>query len=825
MKFPSLSRSALALVFMSLAGMLAPVASADQTYTISVPQRGLGAPPPPETSLVKMRIEGTGVGVPAPTVNGVAFFGATSTCDVDATHCSGLASFNYGGATPMNTGIVKRVSANRIDLSFDLKKDFEGEDRCGNLAAGVPTARTITLVLPGVSSAATYRMSSYTVPERASAKCDVAFRRVDTNRPTAAFTGTGSATNAGRLPLDLVLVLDKSGSMGGGFSGGASTPSRMARLQTSVGLFVDLWQSTETGVQGSPDDRMGLVSFDSSATAIALDGANLFKSRGASTTSWDIVKTKTNALAPGGSTSIGGGLNTGFETIASLAAQANDPTMVLFTDGEQNTSPMLSTDRPTVLCPTTLPCTAASPAPNFRIIEKSIPVLSVGLGGSSTFFSLLDNIALETAGRTRLVKDETLMDAAFISNLVSALKGNTLSLNSQAIGDIGAAEPASAPLTSSIDGSVTRVSFAMSWSGGNGESAELLVTGPGGANLNPTLNKRGAFYRVLTYDVTGPAEIGDWHASVVRLRAGANNPPLKYQISVVPVEGKLSYAFFDSARLGTGVPVTMRAELGWEGKALPDLPAGAIKVTIERPGENFGNILHDSTVTGDPKTNTGDTQDALSAKIDQLTASANLLGRTEPKPLPDTIELTHKGNGIYEGTFDKATVGGQYRLRFDLAWTDPRTDKISRMETLERNVPVVATAADSVTLTQIAAGTATILITPKDHFGNFAGPGYAPLFDVQVTGGGTAVLPLVDATSRGEYTLQITGIPAGADPQVKVVYGGATIRDEVLSKFDTVGGGSTTPPCTGLACIPWWVWLLIFILIVLFLLLRRRSTP
>jgi hypothetical protein len=421
------------------------------------------------------------------------------------------------------------------------------------------------------------------------------------------------------------------------------------------------------------------------------------------------------------------------------------------------------------------------------------------------------------------------MDSVFVDNLIAALKGNTLSLNARALGTMGTADATSPPLTASIDGSVKRVSFVMSWDGGNGESAEFAVQAPGGVNLNPVLIKRGAFYRVLTYDVSGPQMIGDWKATVVRFPGGESVPTLQYHISVVSVEGRLSYEFHESARLGTGKPVTLRAELGWDGVPLDNLPAGSIKATIERPGENVGNILHDSTVVGDPKSAAGDAQDALSAKIDQLVANDNLIDRTTPKPLPDTVVLVHKGDGIYEGTFDKATVGGQYRLRFDLDWTDSRTNQIRRSEVLDRSIPVAATAASSVSLTQInaGAGTASILITPKDAIGNFVGPGYGALFDVTVTGGGTPVLPLVDATNRGLYTLEITGIPAGADPQVKITYRDETLRDAPVSKIDDANQGpGPGPDCTGWKCIPWWVWLLILlIVIILFLLWRRRSTP
>jgi hypothetical protein len=808
-----------------IAALFAPVAGANQIFTFTVPKRTVG-PLVPETARVVLIVEGTGIGSTSATVNGNAFVDAVTPTDpCAAADPSCLATFTYNSIS--HGAKLDRRSANSLQISLDLSADLPG-NLCGALPAGV-TNRTFTVELPSVTTATTYRLASYTVPalqspDNTAPKCDTAFRRVDTSPASAVVTGSApNPGSAGRVPMDMVLVLDKSGSMGGGFS----TPGiRIDRLKTSAALFVDTWQTTVT--HGSPEDRLGLVQFDSTATAIPLDGVHFFKAR-SSATAWDGAIAQINGLTAGGSTTIGGSLVKGFEILHDEpAAVINDATIMLLTDGEQNTPPMLNGSNPVKFsCPT--PCNVGgSNLHDTRLMDKVTPILTVGLGPTgSSFFDLLDDVSRETAGRTALVFDPTAMDSVFVDNLIAALKGNTLSLSTRALGTIAPTDPASPPLTASIDGSVDRVSFVMSWAGGNGESAELAVAGPGGANLNPVFSKRGAFYRVLTYDIGGAQTIGDWQAVVVR-RPGRVPPALQYHISVVASEGKLSYRFYDSARLGTGVPVTLRAELGWEGKPLDNLPAGSITATIERPGENLGNILHDSTATGTPSNPAGDAQDALAAKIEALAGSDNLVDRTAPKPLPDTIELVHKGGGIYEGTFDKATVGGHYRLRFDLAWTDPRTDKIQRSDTVERSIPVIPDAASSATVTQInsAAGTATVLIQPKDKLGNFVGPGYGSLFNVQVTGGGAPVLPLTDPTVRGEYTLQITGIPAGVDPQVKITYRDATLRDALLSVFDEANGGGGSTGCKGLACIPWWVWILIIILIIaLILILRRRSTP
>ena len=44
----------------------------------------------------------------------------------------------------------------------------------------------------------------------------------------------------------------------------------------------------------------------------------------------------------------------------------------------------------------------------------------------------------------------------------------------------------------------------------------------------------------------------------------------------------------------TGDKITVRAVVDWDGKPLTGLPAGAIRVRVQRPGASIGTILHDA---------------------------------------------------------------------------------------------------------------------------------------------------------------------------------------------------------------------------------------
>jgi hypothetical protein len=352
------------------------------------------------------------------------------------------------------------------------------------------------------------------------------------------------------------------------------------------------------------------------------------------------------------------------------------------------------------------------------------------------------------------------------------------------------------------------------------------VQGPGGKALNPTVTRSGSTFKLLAFDVNGGASVGDWIARAARLPRGQGD--IAYHISAFSVEGQLSYRVSDSGRLGTGQPVVVRAEVGFNGKPLDHLPAGALKVTVERPGENMGNILHDSTVAGTATNQGGDTQDALTNKVEQLAASNQLLDRTAPKPQPNVLTLAEEGNGFYSGTFSDTVVGGQYRLRLDLDFTDSRTGgRIKRTEVLERQLPVAPDAQSSqIGPAQVnaGAGTATVQVVPRDRFGNFVGPGFGSGFTVSIAGGSPTTPASTDAANRGIYDLQLTGLPGG-DPTVTIKFGDATLASAPLSQIGSGGGGGGCNPTQ----LPHWLIILILILILLVIIviirLRKKSGP
>jgi hypothetical protein len=615
-------------------------------------------------------------------------------------------------------------------------------------------------------------------------------------------------------------VLDKSPSMGWTISGATPGPgeeSRYDRLKASVQLFASVWDVVGAppppgtiSSEGHVDDRLGLVFFGGTAIESPLDGASFFKSRGTAAAPWSgpVAAALTDGFI--GGTSVGAGTVNGRARLNGVASVNGDTAIVLFTDGEQNTPPCIiredETTVPTVKPYPNLPgvtytdqCTVAAAAPasakltlNGSVLASAVPprgpIFTIGLGegGAAASAQLLDEISGETAGRSRFPNDGVSMDTSFVDGLVDNLKGGTVSLLARTVDSVPAAG-ASAPMPATVDPSLTRVVWVLGWEGREREVV-LEVREPNGTVVTPPLQQGTANSRVVAVNLPANGPSGTWTARVIAL--GGTTTPFTYHLTAYGVESRLSARVTESARTGTGQPIKVVAEVGWDDAGLAGLPASAIRATIERPSENVGTILHQSTMRDQPRVREDVLTDSppLMVKLNDLILNAKLLARIEPRPLPKPVTLVSVGNGRYEGTFDDVSIGGKYRIRVDFDWNDPRTGRIKRIHTAERQIPVFASAADSLVevLRDPRAGEASIRVTLKDRFGNFVGPGYENRFNVQVRD--LKVPPASDPNVTGTYAFQLKGLPPGADPEVKIDFKGQTIRNAPLSKLETAPG-------------------------------------
>jgi hypothetical protein len=754
-----------------ISAMVGPNALGDASLAFTINDRA------PAVPAARVRWSFALATAPSPGVTAVTIGGVT-------------AKLNEGFFQTLPSGDRFRLDAiasldNGVTFLYEMRSEFNAGDFC-SLKPGAPALpRMVSLNFTG-PTITQHAIVTYTVAGPTPATtfyCQLAKRRVNTATASVTTAPAGAALLA-RHPLDVILVLDKSGSMAWGLPGAPfnSLPSRWTVLGNALDQFEALWeQASEAGVGG---DRLAVIHFDTNAS-LSTFGGSPFKRRDGTVIAgdahaWDEVLRVAKTPSPGGSTAIGKGLNL---AIGSIDPNTFDAAMILMTDGEQNVAPLIEK----------IPATddwalddGAGGGP-VELYKRGIPIQAIGFGmPADVEAQLLDGIASQTAGTSIIAASATGLSTALQDVLMQALKGNTVGLLARAGETVSPTAAIGTPLKLQIDSSVQRATFVLSWTGRRG-LFELLLQPPGGGQpIKFTTGKQGDTWLVASVDIPAGAQ-GEWTA-VVRGRDMSSAAP--YQLSAYAVDTRLKYLLqFNRGRTGAGDAMLLAAEISFDGKPLTGIPGG-VRLSLDRPGAGLGNILHETTETGSSPAGP-DSASAYTAKVLAL-AREGRLAKIEPQPAGSELTLADNGlggderagDGIYTTRFADTQVPGRYRFNVALEWTDPRTGKVRRVESIQREVVVVPDpSATTVAVLPGAGGNSpTVQVTLRDRFGNFVGPGYGNRFNVQVTG--LKAPPASDPKVTGDYAFLLAGLPAGADPDVKISFDGQTIRSAPLSKLE-----------------------------------------
>jgi hypothetical protein len=736
-------------------------ASASESFTLNIPLRGN---PQQETGEVRITL----------TLNAAP---AGSQLVVN-----GNVTLNLGDTQTVAGDSVAYAAAggNDVRITYKPLSNFSGDFCTG----GGATEKNVPMRFVGAQDVTEYRMSTYIVAAPL-IDCSVVYKHTGDTPATLIPVADGvapalMAANRGRHPIDLVLVLDKSGSMADFAPGtGASPdqPSKATILKSALATFVSEWrevdQPTDDGGEWS-HDRIGVVFFDGGVAPQMLAGAdapgNFFVQRGASIPGpWKAVTDSINALTPGGSTSIGGGINEAMKQWK--IDPAHDLSVILVTDGIQNTAPLVQPAPSGFLG---LPPISGFPE---ELRKRLVPIQTIGFGEPAAVDeTLMKNISLETAGVSyKPIAAVPLYDDLGLT-LIQLLKGNTASMAFIHHDTMSGSGP-SAPQPLTVDRSVQRMVVTVQWAPPLREALDLAVFRPDGSAAAPHSAEKTMQSSIQTFNIK-PDDIGPW---TVRVKRGRNKSAesVPYTLNTIFLERHLDYRLsVEPARAMTGDKLTVRAVVAWDGKPLNALPAGALRVRIQRPAESLGTILHDARFndrsSGTTSTPAGDKLTPYDRKVAALTRDG-LSKRITPADFM-TIELKGRGHGVYEGSFDQTSIAGSYGFEMMLDWNDQRTAHVHRVERLEEVVRVKADPANSVvTMTRVDPRTVTIAVTPRDTFGNFLGPRYASIVKAKLNGEGRLTGP-VDRDQTGTYVFTAAGVPNNRSPDVAITVDGVPIE-------------------------------------------------
>lgn len=712
---------------------------------------------------------------------------AGSTLSVAGGAASALPAVLLDGGD-QTTAIIP-AGLNQVRIEFIANSQFTANNYCVLTGTGEKDIN-MTLTTPAGVTVNGYRINTYGSP--GSPSCGLPFRRIggaeaqltqQDNSPLP-----GSVQNKGRHPLDVILVLDESGSMGSLPPNVGAGDTRWQILEKAVTAFVNRWEVIDAPVPPKEwsADRIGVVFFTTNATNHSFPG--FFRSRGSAVPGpghdWQAI---INALAghgPSASTAMGKGINNALDQWLPLdPLTRNDAAFVVFTDGIQNVSPLVK-DKCTVpnqnpcMVPTTIqelvPTGGGNPV---ELWSRGIPMQTIAFGvPESAQATLLNRISNQTSGTPFQAADTFPTYDAFGNALVGLLKGSTISLAHRSTGTLTAAVGPLVPVE--IDGSVERAVFSVEWMGGRSNLLDLQLfppgaaPGPNDAGIPATQTAGSVDSLSKGWDMPASGPPGTWNVRVVR-RFGANagSAPAPYNLSSYMLEGRLKFLLtVDEMEPGTGDPIGVRAQLAFNDTPLDGLPAGAVRVRIRRPGESFGTILHDRNIDIPGQSGT----DATTPYDRKVRALESEIGRITPQDA-DTITLTSSGNGIYTGSFTGNTVQGRYHFDATLDWDVPATGRIHRIERTERVVKVNADPASTqITSRTNGDGTFSFTVTPRDRFGNYAGPGYGNRIGIASTNGTIAGAPL-DPNETGDYVFTLENVPAGQEPQIDFTFEGRPI--------------------------------------------------
>jgi hypothetical protein len=783
------------LTVVSLAGNCR---AATQSFTVVVPER-LPFPTREPVARIKITLD---VASPVAANTLVVDTGGTetlqiTTADLATNHFyvkpNGANLFQFYSPPGSNTVIID------ITLAADFATPGDFFNPKPNCPTGAPACNTFPFDIPMTfdgPAISGFRLSSYGALSTV-AKGTVT-RRLDVNAADWKVGGKPSGTDKGRHGLDVMLVLDKSGSMGDTVPAilSPSGDIKMDVLKTTVKQFIDAWKADAP--PGSEDDRLGVTFFQSpGADDPLLFGGVFLVPRGPAGVSphpWNQIKTQIDARSDGGSTDLGDGIR---EAIRRWKLDPkNDPNIVVMTNGIQNDGNMVGVDGGTGLRTLKGPAAADPVVP---LINQRMPIQTIGVGAEADVQStLLDEVASQTGGVSNL-KTVSTMDFGFISSLVSILKGNTISIISQEEKTLAAGASTGAPTTVDLNPAVSRAIFILGWFGpANANALDLQIFRPGNVQVTPVSKETSSFYTVQTVDLptTGPA--GQWTAKVVR--SGASTAPILHHLTVLAADGRFAYRI-DFAKIdpATGEPIILRVDVSDKGSPLPALGT-AITARVKRPLSPLGSVLRSfnvspSVLTTNPPGHDPDSfPNQYTRKLFNFlnTSQAGTIQSTEdPQPITlfDDGQAEHgddkAGDGVYSLKYTNTKTPGLYKFKLLIDINNVSLGKISRFEERETVVAVrVPDAKQSEVLaTRETPSSYRIDIVPADRFGNFLGPGFAEAIRLTLSGGGTVGTSITDERENGTYTIRITGIPSGADPVVVVKVSNVEIANGTLSSL------------------------------------------
>lgn len=545
--------------------------------------------------------------------------------------------------------------------------------------------------------------------------------------------------------VDVVLVLDRSGSMS---LSGLSGASKMDEAQAAAALFIDLLRTDQT-------HRAGLVTFSTTASTppeFALSAVSETNKTTLIGPPPDRDDGIVAGISPGGTTTIGGGLQAGQAMLPAPTPTTNTPAILLLTDGLQNTPPMIS-----------------------AVALGATRLCVVGFGSEASLDGPLLTTLARNHGGIYTRAGEGLELKKFFVLCFGNIFHTAVAMDPFEVlpADATAAKPI--PLQVCAEELITVV---LSWERPS-EDLILSLRTPAGNTLTRStpgvVSSSGStwvYFRVAL-PFAGERE-GTWEVQVSRLRGGGEFPPPlpeeRFFVTAV-ADGGPYFRPVESGRIYTGDTVNPKVVLREPSGQL--VPAD-VRVDVTMPREGTGNVL---TAAG-----LGATGELGGDQIDARTNTLIGLERSRGTELIPTITQSYElfGDGEMNGTGSLEPDGvygnplgditryeGNYTFHAKATYGETCTGTRETTWSMYVHVGIdpEQTETETETLGTRPDGTVRVRIrfTPRDRFGNYLGPGRLDAFQVDPQPGSTLTGGVNDE-GDGSYTQDVDWDPESAEP-------------------------------------------------------------
>lgn len=563
--------------------------------------------------------------------------------------------------------------------------------------------------------------------------------------------GTWTMNFSERDPVNVVLALDFSGSM---LNNACPTcDPKIDVLKQSVEIFMQLWKGLAV-----TSDRIGVVYFQTNVESYGVGNTEFLFSTIYETDEM-IADINARTATYGELTAMGGGLQ---QAINGLSNASRPKNIILFTDGVQNVSPGIVFPDLTIengVFDENSNVSATSPLTQLNT-DLGIKVNTIGVGATPAFETQLEDIARGTGGITKITTapDEDLRQF-FVEELVDVLRD----FSPQLVDYRKNTFINYANEVFNVNSSTQKVIFKVSYDVGDKVIVNILK---GDEDITSFANvTTGDFYQIFSIPfeklllLQGPEYIGSWQVFL------ESEQKIDYEIALIADEAVIDYNLSVGGPYRVGNPLKLSAELFVNDI----LTYENIKVTasIESPKEGLGNLLSTIPVEGKSPILLEPNQKLGAQKLARLFQNKEFLQRIIPEN--NTIELEPESDRVFRASFDNTLIPGNYIVTFKIMGTHPFTGSFERIE--QRSVIVrfgnIDMETSKVNISKQAAGTSVIWkwdFMPIDKFGNYLGPDFGDLLQIQSPDGD--VQNIVD-NGDGSYSFEIVTNP-GVEPDVKI---------------------------------------------------------